>query len=247
MFNPVIIVAIIVQSLVAKSSRIAGAVIGFLITTGIFLWGMSLYAEGNQIALFTIPLSQPVFLIACLVWYGFDTREFMRARKDSQALRQVLNSPLLQSGHAVRFYQTTLKAWSEKKLTSLGKGFETEGKLQYDVFIKKYLPVEGSALHTLFTRFPPLEGEFLVGLGNLNTINNGWFVITNLRLIQRDGRDNAFRAVTLAEVDKYQTKGTTAKTLIFQMKSGEEITFEKVLMYPADKFLSAMIAQGNLL
>ena len=65
MFNPVIIVAIIVQSLVSKVDRIAGAVLGFLITTGIFLWGLSVYAEGNQIALFTIPLSQPVFLIAC--------------------------------------------------------------------------------------------------------------------------------------------------------------------------------------
>ena len=82
MFNPVIIVAIIVQSLVSKANRIAGAVLGFLITTGIFLWGLSVYAEGNQIALFTIPLSQPVFLIACLVWYGFDTREFMVARKN---------------------------------------------------------------------------------------------------------------------------------------------------------------------
>src|SRR4030042_1043819 len=143
MFNPVIIIAIIVQSLVSKANRIAGAVLGFLITTGILLWGMSVYAEGNQIALFTIPLSQPVFLIACLVWYGFNTREFMVARKESQALSQVLNSPLLQNPSVVRFYQTTMKAWSEKKLTALGKGFENEANLQYDAFVKKYLPVEG--------------------------------------------------------------------------------------------------------
>jgi hypothetical protein len=246
MFNPVIIVAIIIQALVAKANRIAGAVIGFLITTGIFLWGMSVYAAGNQIALFTIPLSQPVFLIACLVWYGFDIREFLLARKESQALSQVLNSPLLQNPNVVRFYQTTMQAWSEKKLTNLGKGFENEAKLAYDAFVKKYLPVEGGALHALFTRFPPLDDEYLVGLGNLNTATNGWFALTSQRLIQRDGRDKAFRAVNLVDVDNFQMKGTSAKTLIFRLKSGEEITFEKVLMYPTDKFLSAVINQAKL-
>ena len=245
MFNPVIIVAIIVQSLVSKANRIAGAVLGFLITTGIFLWGLSVYAEGNQIALFTIPLSQPVFLIACLVWYGFDTREFMVARKELLALSQVLNSPLLQNPSIVRFYQTTMKAWSEKKLTALGKGFENEVNLQYDAFVKKYLPVEGGALHALFTRFPPLDDEFLIGIGNLNTATNGWFALTNQRLIQRDGRDNAFRAINLVDVDTYQMKGANTKTLSFRLKSSEEITFEKVLMYPSDKFLKTVINQVN--
>ena len=57
MFNPVIIIAVIIQALVTKFSRIAGAVMGYLITTGILLWGLSLYREGDQIAFFGIPLS----------------------------------------------------------------------------------------------------------------------------------------------------------------------------------------------
>ena len=81
MYNPVVIVAIIVQSLVAKASRIVGSIIGYIITTGILLWGISVYGQGDQITLFGIPLSQPAFLFACLVWYGLDTREFMAARK----------------------------------------------------------------------------------------------------------------------------------------------------------------------
>jgi hypothetical protein len=80
MFNPVIIVAIIIQGLIAKGSKIAGAVVGYLITTGILVWGLSLYSDGDQIALFGIPLSQPVFIVSILVWYGFDTKEFIAAK-----------------------------------------------------------------------------------------------------------------------------------------------------------------------
>jgi hypothetical protein len=84
MFNPVIVIAIIIQGFLTKVSRLAGAIVGYLITTGIFLWGMGLYTKGDQIALFRIPLSQEVFLLACLVWYGFDTKEFLAATKEQK-------------------------------------------------------------------------------------------------------------------------------------------------------------------
>ena len=88
MFNPVILVAIILQAIVSRSSRIAGAVLGYVITTGILLWGISLYGDGDQIALFGIPLSAPIFFLACLVWYGFDTREFTAARKQASGTKE---------------------------------------------------------------------------------------------------------------------------------------------------------------
>ena len=78
--NPIIIVAIIVQSFVSRANRMAGAILGFVITTGILLWGISLYAQGGEIAFLGFPLTQPVFFIVCAVWYGFDVRSFMRAR-----------------------------------------------------------------------------------------------------------------------------------------------------------------------
>jgi hypothetical protein len=81
MFNPMIIVAIIIQYVVAKSSRKAGAIVGFVITIGILLWGISVYGEGGEIELFGISLSEPIFYIACLVWFGFDTMEFLAAQK----------------------------------------------------------------------------------------------------------------------------------------------------------------------
>ena len=90
MFNPVIFAAIIIQYVVSKSSRIAGAVIGYAITTGILLWGISLYGEGKQIALFGIPLSGSIFLLACLVWYGLDTRELLAAKEKPIATNRLV-------------------------------------------------------------------------------------------------------------------------------------------------------------
>ena len=117
--------------------------------------------------------------------------------------------------------------------------------MQLQDFIKKYAPYEGSALRQLFGEFQPVEGEFLVGVGNPpNVSNGGWFVLTNLRLLQRDGRDDRFKQVVLADVDTYETKGMTSKTIVFKMKSGEEISFDKVKMYPTDKFLSEVISQN---
>ena len=80
-FNPVIIVAIVVQSWISKVSRIAGAIVGYVITTGILLWGLAIYDQHGQIAFFGIPLAQPVFVILCIVWYVFDTAAFNAARK----------------------------------------------------------------------------------------------------------------------------------------------------------------------
>ena len=79
--NPIIIIAIIAQSFISKASSMAGAITGFLITTGIFLWGLSLYSGGSGIIFFFVPLSETVFIVLCLVWYGFNIRRFISARK----------------------------------------------------------------------------------------------------------------------------------------------------------------------
>ncbi len=79
MFNPAIVAALVVQMFIGGVSRIAAAVVGYVITTGILVWGLSLYSAGDAIAFLGAPLSQPIFLAACLVWYGFDTWEFLAA------------------------------------------------------------------------------------------------------------------------------------------------------------------------
>ena len=79
--NPIVLVAILAQGFIARANRMAGAIAGFILTTGILIWGLSLYSQGSGIALVGIPLSQPIFLVTCLVWYGFNTRAFLRARQ----------------------------------------------------------------------------------------------------------------------------------------------------------------------
>ena len=86
--NPVIVIALIVQAFISNASRRAGAMVGYLITSGILIWGLGLYSEGDAIALFGIPLTQPIFLMACLIWYGFDTHEFLHFRGVSLVLRR---------------------------------------------------------------------------------------------------------------------------------------------------------------
>ncbi len=85
MFNPVIVVAIIIQAAISSCSRIGGAVVGYVITTGILIWGLGLYSSGYQVALFGIPLSQTVFMIAILAWYGFDTKAFLESLNETPA------------------------------------------------------------------------------------------------------------------------------------------------------------------
>jgi hypothetical protein len=83
--NPIVIIAIIAQSMIARTNRMAGAIAGYVLTTGILIWGLSLYSEGSGIALLGIPLSQPIFLIVCVAWYAFDTKAFFAARKIAAA------------------------------------------------------------------------------------------------------------------------------------------------------------------
>lgn len=78
--NPVIIIALIIQALISRASHLAGSIAGYLITTGILIWGLGLYSDGDAIAIFGIVLSKPAFIISCLIWYGFDTYELSKGR-----------------------------------------------------------------------------------------------------------------------------------------------------------------------
>ena len=77
--NPAIVGAILVQIVVARVNRLAGAIIGFLVTTGVLIWGLGIYSDGKLIALFNVELSKTAFIIACAVWYLFDAIELLQA------------------------------------------------------------------------------------------------------------------------------------------------------------------------
>ena len=48
-------------------------------------WGLSVYAEGNQIQFFAVPLSQGAFFLSCAVWFIIDARALRAARRTGDA------------------------------------------------------------------------------------------------------------------------------------------------------------------
>jgi hypothetical protein len=152
-----------------------------------------------------------------------------------------LEKNVLQEPHVVRFYQTTLTAWSAGRLSALSKRFEKRGKISYEKLVNQHRPIEGSSFFVLFTQFPPREGEFLVLSYTLNDellVESDWYVLTNYRLIQKDGTDNSYKEVVLADVDTFDIK---KKTMLFRMKSGEEVAFNRVAFCPPEVYLSHLL------
>jgi len=80
--NPIILVAVVAQTLIAKFSKPLGAFVGYAVTTGMLIWGLSLYDHGQQVAVFGAPLPRELFWVWCLFWYGYDTKVAIEAVKD---------------------------------------------------------------------------------------------------------------------------------------------------------------------
>ena len=240
-FNPVLLVGILIQLVVTRLSRLAGAILGFVITTAMLGLGLYLYAGGNAVAILGFQLSLPLFLIAILLWYGYDTLGLLNVRREKQFLEELGNDPFIQSAAVAGFYRTTRQAWASGILASLGKAFEKESQLSQVDFIMKYPPTKGSILSIFFAKFQQSEGEFMISLGNQKSGDRtGWYLLTNQRLIQRDGED-VYNEIPLAEVDQFEISGRTLRKLVFTLKSGEQFSLEKLQMCPLEKYLSAAI------
>jgi hypothetical protein len=137
----------------------------------------------------------------------------------------------------VTFYRTTLSAWSSGKLADLHSSFKMSGKMMRAAdLMSKYQPYNDIAIRTMFEKFSPAPCEFMVGSGN------NWFILTNLRLIQKDGKTDGFREVALADIDSYELREGQTDSLVCRMKAGTEILFENVLVYPKPEFLNKMLA-----
>ncbi len=85
MINPIILGAVLVQAVVSKQCKICGAILGFVITGGILIWGVATFDAGELIQFFGIPLSKTAFIWICLVWFCFDAAAFRRALAADQA------------------------------------------------------------------------------------------------------------------------------------------------------------------
>lgn len=157
-FNPVIIAAILVQSFISRGSRIAGAVAGFAITTGILFWGLSVYDRGNQIAFAGFPISEGFFLLSCMVWYGFDVKGFLGAQQASQ--RESANRAILQEPAVRAVWSATWKAWMAGKGTPAGMA--EAKRLSQDAFVNAYIRKTGRYMKAITARHAFEPNEFIV-------------------------------------------------------------------------------------
>jgi hypothetical protein len=138
----------------------------------------------------------------------------------------------------VRFYQTTLETWAHGDLTSLSSTYKTVAdRLDLAGMIQRYPPYEGRSLRVFFQQFPPKDNEYLVNLGE-----GHWYVLTNLRLVQKDGRTHEYREVTLLDIAKYEIGQQKLATLTFTLKSGQTIQFFDTGSYPLHKVLTGLIS-----
>ena len=138
----------------------------------------------------------------------------------------------------VNFYQTSLDAWKAGKLEYLHPSFKTSGERKtVSVLVEDYHPYRDIAVRTLFEKFPPAPGEFLVGVGY------HWFVVTDRKLIQKDGETGEFREIALADMQAYEVRLDKKNTVICKLRSGEEIRFEDAKGYAKAEFVSKMLAE----
>jgi hypothetical protein len=242
MFNPVIIIALVAQSIISKASRMAGAVVGFLITSGILLWGLGVYAEGDEIAFFGVAIPQVVFVILCLIWYAFNVKEIFAAKN----MEKALENPVLQNEPVKNFYHNTREAWSRGDLNFLDPVFQSSSRNKTDEnFMKELPPLKGSSLEMFLEKYIPFEGEYLIATGDVQGVSDpAWFFVTNMRLIQRDGETFEFRTIMLDEISYYKIEKdvqTKTNTLHIGLTSGEQVYFKKILLYMKEKWAEEMI------
>ena len=133
-----ILIAVVIQAVITRVSRMAGAVVGYLITTGILLWGLATYSQGGYITLYGARLPRPVFVIVCLVWYAFDTWGFVQARKHQARQKQLSGTspssedavgspPATQIGEGAEGNVAIVVSWQGK--AAMDAGFEVQVSL----------------------------------------------------------------------------------------------------------------------
>lgn len=150
-------------------------------------------------------------------------------------------SAVIQDPLKDRFYRGTKAAWSSGQIPSSLSGLEGDSKASYTDFVLSRMPDDGTGLYTFFREFPPKANEVLIATDS--STKRDWFVLTNERLIQKDGRNKSFKEVVLRDVDTITAD--PGKSLGFKMKSGEIVDFEGIGSYPSESFIKGVIEYGS--
>lgn len=245
MFNPVIIAALVAQTVISKINRAMGAIASIAITVGIFIWGTSLYAEGNAIALFGIPLSQQVFNFVCLFWLMYDFKDcqfIVNYYKRKSLIKEALVSPLMEKEHVKLFYKNTQTAWLSGAMDNISGDYKNIANEGYKQLVKEFAPYYNNAIYIFFTQFSPLENEYLIANGDSDDLKeSGWFIVTNKRIIQKQGTSKDFVEIYLSDIRNYKGEDAKTNSLNIELNTGNEVVVKDIKLYPNKEFINKIL------
>ena len=76
-----VLAAFFIQGAISVNHPRVGAALGFVITTGVLLYGLMIYRHGGIIVLFVLPLSHTWLIGFCIAWYIWDAMQFMQTKR----------------------------------------------------------------------------------------------------------------------------------------------------------------------
>jgi hypothetical protein len=175
---------------------------------------------------------------ACI---GYGIKAIIDSYKEkTDRKREIPDNPAVET-----FYQNTKQAWMDDKLKDLGPIFKLEGiSNSVKQFKTTYLPHEGSALSAFFTRFAPQPDEYLISMsqGDDNA-ENAWFVLTNKRLVQKDGETDDYSEFDLKDIAEYTIDKQKAE-LSLKTRSGQMVVLKRVSGFPMKKHIDVLISSN---
>jgi hypothetical protein len=88
-FRIVIIVGVIISIFASRANKLVGGVIGCLVTTFILIFGLQAYTHSGYITILGIPLSEGLFVLVILIWFGFDIKQIANGLKEQGIVKQI--------------------------------------------------------------------------------------------------------------------------------------------------------------
>ena len=84
--------------------------------------------------------------------------------------------------------------------------------------------------------------EFLISISHgTDNQENAWFVLTNRRLLQKNGETNDYREFYLKDIKEYGIDRQKAE-LSIKTRTGETVTLKNVLGFPKKKYMDVLIS-----
>jgi hypothetical protein len=172
--------------------------------------------------------------LAC-IGYG------VKALVDSYSEKKDLKRAVLKEPTVETFYRNTKEAWSDGRLKDLGSVFQQEGCSSSLKQLKLNYPApEGSALEAFFTRFHPQPDEFLVSTSlGVDASDSAWFVLTNKRLLQKDGLTGRYCEFNLPDIRECVVDRENSE-LRLKTRGDETVVLKNAARFPKKQHLDVL-------